>query len=73
MRLQDTTPAKGTMSRSKNNCSDNIDHLPPCVGDFTPIRPVEDRDILERFQHVPCKAGDMVCWVSWSRYHLRGD
>jgi hypothetical protein len=34
------------------------------VGDFTPIRPVEDRDILDRFQHVPCKAGDLVCWVS---------
>lgn len=36
----------------------------PCVGDFTPIRPVEDKEILDRMTHVPCKAGDLVCWVS---------
>lgn len=34
----------------------------PCVGQFTPIRPKEDADIIERMEHVPCKAGDMVCW-----------
>lgn len=36
----------------------------PCVGDFTPIRPVEDKDVLDRMTHIPCKAGDLVCWVS---------
>lgn len=36
---------------------------PPCVGDFTPIRPIEDKDVLDRFRHIPCKAGDLVCWV----------
>lgn len=35
---------------------------PPCVGEFTPIRPVEDADILKRMQHVPCGAGDLVVW-----------
>lgn len=35
---------------------------PPCVGDFTPIRPSEDKDIIDRFRHIPCRAGDMVCW-----------
>jgi hypothetical protein len=35
---------------------------PPCVGAFTPIRPIEDRDIIMRFEHIPCRAGDMVCW-----------
>jgi hypothetical protein len=35
----------------------------PCVGDFTPIRPGEDRDVLERMEHIPCRAGDLVCWV----------
>ena len=34
----------------------------PCVGDFTPIRPIEDKDIIDRFQHIPCRAGDLVCW-----------
>ena len=51
-------------SNTASNKSNHLDLLPPCVGDFTPIRPVEDRDILDRFQHVPCKAGDLVCWVS---------
>ena len=36
---------------------------PPCVGDFTPIRPIEDKDVLEKFRHIACKAGDLVCWV----------
>ncbi len=35
---------------------------PPCVGDFTPIRPLEDKDVLDSIQHIPCRAGDMVCW-----------
>lgn len=35
---------------------------PPCVGQFTPIRPKEDQDIIERFQHIPMKAGDVVFW-----------
>ena len=34
----------------------------PCVGDFTPIRPVEDRDVIEQFRHIPCRAGDLVIW-----------
>jgi hypothetical protein len=35
---------------------------PPCVGQFTPIRPVEDADVLRRFEHIPCRAGDLVLW-----------
>jgi hypothetical protein len=35
---------------------------PPCVGHFTPIRPKEDKDILDRFEHIPCRAGDLVLW-----------
>ena len=34
----------------------------PCVGSFSPIRPIEDRDIIQLFEHIPCRAGDMVCW-----------
>ena len=59
-----------TTTATFSNKSRNSDPLPPCVGDFTPIRPVEDRDILDRFQHVPCKAGDLVCWVSYLLSHL---
>lgn len=35
---------------------------PPCVGAFSPIRPAEDRDIILLFEHIPCRAGDLVCW-----------
>lgn len=35
---------------------------PPCVGDFTPIRPIEDKNVLRGVRHIPCRAGDMVCW-----------
>lgn len=35
---------------------------PPCVGQFTPIRPREDADIISRMTHVPCRAGDLVCF-----------
>ena len=35
---------------------------PPCVGQFTPIRMIEDSDIINRFEHIPCSAGDLVLW-----------
>jgi hypothetical protein len=34
----------------------------PCVGQFTPIRPKEDIDVIERFEHIPCRSGDLVLW-----------
>ena len=33
---------------------------PPCVGEFTPIRPKEDNNILRKLEHVPCRAGGMT-------------
>ena len=45
----------------KNNHNEYIP-ISSCVGDFTPIRPIEDHDIIHRFQHIPCRAGDLVCW-----------
>jgi len=35
---------------------------PPCVGEFTPVRPVEDREVLDRIRHVGCRAGGVVVW-----------
>jgi len=32
----------------------------PCIGDYTHIRPVEDRAIMEQVQHVPVRAGSAV-------------
>jgi len=34
----------------------------PCVGEYTHIRPKEDRNVMQRIQHVPVKAGAAVFW-----------
>ena len=34
----------------------------PCIGQFTPIRPREDRNVIEKMEHIPCKAGSVVIW-----------
>mmetsp|Transcript_7698 Transcript_7698/g.11341 ORF Transcript_7698/g.11341 Transcript_7698/m.11341 type:complete len:369 (-) Transcript_7698:422-1528(-) len=39
-----------------------VEIAPPCVGEFTPIRPVEDGDVLRRTQHIACRAGSFVIW-----------
>jgi ectoine hydroxylase-related dioxygenase (phytanoyl-CoA dioxygenase family) len=35
---------------------------PVCVGEYTPIRVVEDADILNNFCHIPVKRGSLVLW-----------
>ena len=32
------------------------------MGDFTPIRPLEDKEVLEMMRHIPVRAGDLVLW-----------
>jgi hypothetical protein len=49
-------------SNPNHNQSVSASAPPPCVGSFTPIRPIEDRDIIRQFEHIPCRAGDLVCW-----------
>lgn len=34
----------------------------PCVGDFTPIRPMEDKEVIERFEWVPYSAGSVIAF-----------
>jgi hypothetical protein len=34
----------------------------PCVGDFTPIRPLEDAGVISRFEPVLYQAGSVVAW-----------
>ena len=35
---------------------------PPCLGEYTHIRPKEDSDVFQRVQHVSVRAGDVVLW-----------
>lgn len=34
----------------------------PCIGNYTHIRPNEDKDIMDRVNHIPVKAGSVVFW-----------
>ena len=44
------------------NRKTGMESPPPCVGEFTPMRPVEDRDVIAGFAPVHCRAGDLVVW-----------
>ena len=57
-----TTIQKGLENYSDDHPRDPETAPPPCVGQFTPIRPKGDEDILQRFQHIGCHAGDLVLW-----------
>lgn len=41
---------------------DRQPHPRPCVGEYTHINPTHDREILDRVQHIPVKAGYAVFW-----------
>lgn len=35
---------------------------PPCIGEYTHIRPIEDKAIMDRVEHIPVTAGSAVLW-----------
>ena len=35
---------------------------PPCLGEYTHIRPNEDCEVFKRVEHIPVRAGDVVLW-----------
>mmetsp|Transcript_26880 Transcript_26880/g.56059 ORF Transcript_26880/g.56059 Transcript_26880/m.56059 type:complete len:391 (-) Transcript_26880:71-1243(-) len=37
-------------------------HPQPCVGEYTHLNPTHDRELMQRVQHVPVKAGSVVFW-----------
>ena len=56
------TDAAGGAATAAANSGDASPLPPPCVGEFTPIRPGEDAEVLRRMAHVPCRAGDLIVW-----------
>ena len=51
-----------TRHRKPSKGKGGVEIDPPCVGEFTPIRPVEDGDVLRKVQHIACRAGSFVIW-----------
>lgn len=39
-----------------------------CLGDFSPLRMAEDRDVIARFEHVSCTAGSVI-FFDWRVPH----
>ena len=52
-----------TKNGRRHTDEDGGQHHPrPCVGEYTHINPTHDREILDRIQHIPVKAGCAVFW-----------
>lgn len=49
-----------TKIRKQNG--DIIEINPPCIGEYTHIRPKEDGHIMKRVEHIPVRAGSAVLW-----------
>jgi hypothetical protein len=55
-------PAGNIQKTTNRSAEGSLNRDAPCVGEFTPIRPVEDKETLKRIQHIACGAGDLVLW-----------
>lgn len=44
----------------ENGCL--VEVPPPCIGEYTHIRPNEDADVMQRVEHIPVRAGSVVFW-----------
>jgi hypothetical protein len=56
------TRAHATIVQKEGSTRDDISIPAPCVGEYTHIRPKEDREIMDRVCHVPVRAGSCVLW-----------
>lgn len=50
------------VERGPNNEKRKISVQPPCIGNYTHIRPKEDSAVMKRVRHVPVRAGSLVFW-----------
>ncbi|TMW67954.1 hypothetical protein Poli38472_007626 [Pythium oligandrum] len=52
----------------KDRSNDTADRPPVCLGDFSPLRMQEDRDVISRYQHINCEAGSVI-FFDWRLPH----
>jgi len=56
-------PTKQRQSKQKARSQQQQKQQPPlCVGEYTHVSPSLDRDIMQRMQHIPVRAGSAVFW-----------
>jgi hypothetical protein len=55
-------PTKITRKSSRGGQPETVNFQAPCVGEYTHMRPKEDRDVMDRIEHIPVRAGSAVFW-----------
>jgi hypothetical protein len=55
-------PGRTTYGNSDGSIHEIKAEEAPCVGQYTHIRPKEDREVMDRVQHIPVQAGSAVFW-----------
>ena len=51
-----------TASDTTTTISNDSSHKSLCFGEYTHLRPMEDREVMKQIQHIPVKAKSMVLW-----------
>mmetsp|Transcript_8387 Transcript_8387/g.12924 ORF Transcript_8387/g.12924 Transcript_8387/m.12924 type:complete len:378 (-) Transcript_8387:329-1462(-) len=49
-------------SKKINGVVKEVISPPPCIGEYTHIRPKEDASIMEKIRHIPVRTGSVVFW-----------
>lgn len=49
-------------STRPNTIMKNTEISPPCIGEYTHMRPKEDAEVFSRVEHIPVTAGSAVLW-----------
>jgi hypothetical protein len=55
-------PSTITKRDKKSGAKTKVQVPPPCIGEYTHIRPKEDEDVMKAVRHVPVGAGSAVFW-----------
>jgi hypothetical protein len=55
-------PTNITRKSSSGGQPETVSFPAPCVGEYTHMRPKEDRDVFDRIEHIPVRAGSAVFW-----------
>jgi hypothetical protein len=57
-----TRPHTTIVPKAQGKKLGEVSFPPPCVGEYTHMRPKEDREVMDRVRHIPVQAGSAVFW-----------
>jgi hypothetical protein len=59
---------KAYFEKHSYNAVENEGRAPVCLGDFSPLRMQEDRELIGRYEHISCQAGSVI-FFDWRIPH----